>query len=126
MSETENHGALPSAGRDLHKIAYAYGGSSLGDFLAAVDSQGLCAIFFGDNQAALLGNLHQAFPDKILAPACSTFAGFIVSVVTTLSPADRCSEASRQTLPAPEATVKAFSPTRSQAAAMAGVAWANI
>lgn len=39
MSEIENRAIPPSAARDPQKIAYAYGDNSLGDFLAAVDSQ---------------------------------------------------------------------------------------
>lgn len=84
MSEIGNGAAPPNASRDPQKIAYAYGQSSLGEFLAAVDSEGLCAIIFGNDQMALLENLRQAYPDRTLVSACPTFAGFIISVVTKL------------------------------------------
>jgi AraC family transcriptional regulator of adaptative response/methylated-DNA-[protein]-cysteine methyltransferase len=84
MSQSENCADPQSTGSDPQKIAYAHGESSLGYFLAAVDSQGLCAILFGDDRAALAENLRQAFPDRLLAPACPTFAGFVVSLVSRL------------------------------------------
>jgi AraC family transcriptional regulator of adaptative response/methylated-DNA-[protein]-cysteine methyltransferase len=84
MSETEKQGVPPSADRDPRKIAYAFGESSLGEFLAAVDREGLCAIIFGNDHAALLENLREAYPDRMLVPACPTFAGFIVNVVVKL------------------------------------------
>lgn len=47
-------------------------------------SQGLCAILFGDDRAALVENLRQAFPDRPLAPACPTFADFVANLVSRL------------------------------------------
>jgi AraC family transcriptional regulator, regulatory protein of adaptative response / methylated-DNA-[protein]-cysteine methyltransferase len=84
MSEIEERAAPQSACRDPQEIAYAYGSSSLGHFLAAVDSQGLCAVMFGDDHAALLKNLFQAFPNRNLVSAHPTFTGFVINVVTKL------------------------------------------
>src|SRR5258706_8161794 len=60
-------------------IAYCYGQSSLGDFLAAVDDKGLCAILLGDDQVKLLDELRAAFPGRKVAlcdrPGCCNFVG---------------------------------------------------
>lgn len=84
MSEIATRGDQQITAGDPQKVVYAHGQSSLGDFLAAVDSQGLCAVLFGDDRAALLENLRQAFPARTHAPACPAFAGFVVSIVNRL------------------------------------------
>jgi AraC family transcriptional regulator, regulatory protein of adaptative response / methylated-DNA-[protein]-cysteine methyltransferase len=69
----------------VHDITYCYGQSSLGDFLAAVDDTGLCAVLFDGDHANLLHELRSAFPNKKLV-ACdsATCCAFIVNAVARL------------------------------------------
>jgi AraC family transcriptional regulator of adaptative response/methylated-DNA-[protein]-cysteine methyltransferase len=45
------------------QIRYAWGASSLGDFIAAVSDEGLLVFEFGDQKAAMLAALESRFPD---------------------------------------------------------------
>jgi len=65
-------------------IRYAFGHSSLGDFLAATSALGLVAFEFGDRHAALIDALRQRFPEAMveedeagLAEATSQLAAMI-------------------------------------------------
>lgn len=49
-------------------IRYAFGQSSLGDFLAAVSSRGIVAFEFGDRHEALAQALRLRLPDARVAP----------------------------------------------------------
>ncbi len=84
MHEIKNRAAPLFTVRDPQKIDSVYGGSSMGEFIAAKDSRGVCVIFFGNNRAALLENLRGIFPGRILVPVCLTVAGFVVSAAGRL------------------------------------------
>jgi AraC family transcriptional regulator of adaptative response/methylated-DNA-[protein]-cysteine methyltransferase len=70
---------------NVHDIAYSYGRSSLGDFLAAIDDKGLCAVLLGAGRTSLLQDLSAAFPNKRLT-LCDRpgRCDFILNAVTCL------------------------------------------
>src|SRR5258708_10776865 len=66
-------------------IAYGYGSSSLGDFLAAIDDKGLRAVLLGADRVNLLQDLRTAFPNRKLAPCDSpSCCNFVVNAVACL------------------------------------------
>jgi AraC family transcriptional regulator of adaptative response/methylated-DNA-[protein]-cysteine methyltransferase len=70
---------------DSDAIAYGFGQSSLGDFLAAIDDKGLCAVLIGDRRSDLLRDLQTAFPNRRLAPCdCHPCFDFLVNAVAGL------------------------------------------
>lgn len=71
---------MPATGK-LRDIVYTYGESSFGNFIAAIDKNGLCAILFGDNKSDLLAELKDAFPTREFSEACPTYGGFLARVV---------------------------------------------
>lgn len=84
MSENDRRAPTVPPNSEDRDIIYTYGHSSLGDFIAAVDKKGLCAILFGDNQADLLAELQDAVPTRKLTLACPTFGGFLAAAVARL------------------------------------------
>jgi AraC family transcriptional regulator of adaptative response/methylated-DNA-[protein]-cysteine methyltransferase len=67
------------------EIAYGYGSSSLGDFLAAIDDKGLCALLLGADRVSLLQDLRTAFPNTNLAPCDNPICcNFMVDAVACL------------------------------------------
>ena len=48
------------------RIRYAWGSSSLGDFIAAASDDGLVAFEFGEQGAAMLDTLQMRFPDAAI------------------------------------------------------------
>ncbi|SDR53464.1 AraC family transcriptional regulator, regulatory protein of adaptative response / methylated-DNA-[protein]-cysteine methyltransferase [Rhizobiales bacterium GAS191] len=65
-------------------IRYAWGQSSLGDFVAAVSARGLVAFEFGDDRAALIDRLRLRFADTSLHQddeALSETIGKLASVI---------------------------------------------
>jgi AraC family transcriptional regulator, regulatory protein of adaptative response / methylated-DNA-[protein]-cysteine methyltransferase len=51
----------------LEQIPYAWGESSLGDFIAATSATGLVAFELGDQHAPLVDELYRRFPDATIA-----------------------------------------------------------
>lgn len=84
MSVTERRTPLaPPAGK-VRDIIYVRGQSSVGDFIAAADKNGLCAILLGDHREDFLARLKDAFPARHFTHACPTYGAFLVSAVTRL------------------------------------------
>ena len=48
------------------RIRYAWGSSSLGDFIAAASDDGLVAFEFGEQGTAMLDTLQMRFPDAAI------------------------------------------------------------
>lgn len=69
----------PAAGAD--RIQYAVGQCSLGLLLVAESAKGLCAILFGDDEAALLADLRSRFPHAALAAASDDMPDVLAAVV---------------------------------------------
>jgi AraC family transcriptional regulator of adaptative response/methylated-DNA-[protein]-cysteine methyltransferase len=84
MSENDRRVSTVPPNSENRDIIYTYGHSALGDFIAAVDKKGLCAILFGDNQADLLAELQDAVPTRKLTLACPTFGGLLAAAVARL------------------------------------------
>jgi AraC family transcriptional regulator of adaptative response/methylated-DNA-[protein]-cysteine methyltransferase len=69
----------------MHAITYSYGGSSLGNFLAAIDDEGVCAVLFGNGRDELRRELQAKFPDRQLElSAHMGFGDTIVDAVASL------------------------------------------
>lgn len=84
MPENDRDAVKMPATGDLRDIIYAYGESSLGNFIAAIDKNGLCAILFGDNKSDLLAELQDSFPARGFTQACPTYGGFLTRAVARL------------------------------------------
>lgn len=84
MSETDRRSPTTPQTGGNRDIIYAYGESSLGEFIVAIDKNGLCAILFGDDKADLLDELRDTFPDRGLTQACPTYGGFLAGSVARL------------------------------------------
>jgi hypothetical protein len=66
------------------EIRYAWGESSLGDFIAAVSDRGLVAFEFGDRNGALVQALRDRFPEATVEEdpaALSDVAGKLAALV---------------------------------------------
>jgi AraC family transcriptional regulator of adaptative response/methylated-DNA-[protein]-cysteine methyltransferase len=59
------------------QIRYAWGKSSLGDFIAAVSDVGLLAFEFGDNRTAMLSALESRLPDASVVNDQEVLAGTV-------------------------------------------------
>lgn len=57
MSDSDRRTPIMPSQSDARVVIYAFGRSNPGDFIAAIDKNGLCAILFGDDQADLLDEL---------------------------------------------------------------------
>jgi len=84
MSKTARPDPTTSQTGEVRNIIYTYGKSTLGDFIAAVDRSGLCAILFGDSQTDLFDELGDAFPKRVFTQACPTYGGFLATAVVGL------------------------------------------
>lgn len=84
MSDSDRRIPTMPPQREAREVIYAFGRSTLGDFIAAIDKNGLCAILFGDDHADLLDELRDALPDRNLTEACPTYGGFLASAVARL------------------------------------------
>jgi AraC family transcriptional regulator of adaptative response/methylated-DNA-[protein]-cysteine methyltransferase len=85
MTKISVSAAPQGADNGAHDIGYGYGRSSLGDFLVAIDEEGLCAVLFGDDRASLLEDLRSSFPSRKLARCDrSHCCDFIVNAVACL------------------------------------------
>jgi AraC family transcriptional regulator of adaptative response/methylated-DNA-[protein]-cysteine methyltransferase len=74
-----------SQSTSAHRISYGYGQSSLGDFLTAIDDNGVCAILLGDDRAVLLCDLQVAFPNSRLEDGShSGPCGLVADAVASL------------------------------------------
>lgn len=62
-------------------IAYALGACSLGTVLVASTAKGICAILIGDDDEALVQDLHARFPNAALAAADPGFAQTLARVI---------------------------------------------
>lgn len=62
-------------------IRYALTRCELGDLLVAASDQGVCAILFGDDPAALRADLAQRFPQATLSAGDAAFAALVAQVV---------------------------------------------
>ena len=62
------------------KIRYAWGTSSLGDFLAAASDEGLVAFEFGTPGPAFAEALHARFPDADVEEDAAGLAGIVASL----------------------------------------------
>lgn len=69
---------------DVEEIRHAVAECSLGQVLVAATDRGVCAIFLGDNPAALGEDLRRSFPDGHLVPADARFAADWVAPVVRL------------------------------------------
>ncbi|WP_245903642.1 bifunctional DNA-binding transcriptional regulator/O6-methylguanine-DNA methyltransferase Ada [Humitalea rosea] len=77
-------GMTPSAYRDggrAQRIRFAIGECSLGSILVAATEQGVCAIQFGDDPAALLADLQSRFPKAELLGGDAAFETMVAQVV---------------------------------------------
>lgn len=77
-------GMLPSvyrAGGAEAAIRYGTGSSSLGRVLAAMSDRGICAILIGDDDAALIDDLHHRFPRADVIAADPDFASIVEQVI---------------------------------------------
>ncbi|HVA62621.1 MAG TPA: bifunctional DNA-binding transcriptional regulator/O6-methylguanine-DNA methyltransferase Ada [Terriglobales bacterium] len=77
-------GMVPSrlrAGGERATLRYAVGAGSLGAVLVARSQRGVCAVFLGDDPAALARQLREQFPRAQLLPAGSGFARLVARVV---------------------------------------------
>jgi hypothetical protein len=79
MSDSDHRTPIMPPQREAREVIYAFGRSTVGDFIAAIDKNGLCAILFGDDHADLLDELRDALPDRNLTEACPTYGGFLAS-----------------------------------------------
>lgn len=80
-------GMLPStyrAGGAAARIGFAIGSSSLGRVLAAASDRGICAILIGDDDAALVEDLHHRFPRADIKAADPDFAATIDAVIAMI------------------------------------------
>lgn len=73
-------GEYRSGGKDM-QIAYAIGKSSLGLVLVGATGKGVCAIFLGDDAAALTRELRERFPQATLSPGDAAFGKLIAKVI---------------------------------------------
>ncbi|HEX9466368.1 MAG TPA: methylated-DNA--[protein]-cysteine S-methyltransferase [Alphaproteobacteria bacterium] len=85
----DNHSfqeSTPSAGASLEveEIRHAVATCSLGHVLVAAGDGGVCAIFLGDNPAALGEDLRHSFPDGHLVSGDARFAAEWVAPVVRL------------------------------------------
>jgi AraC family transcriptional regulator of adaptative response/methylated-DNA-[protein]-cysteine methyltransferase len=62
-------------------LRFATGTCSLGSILVARSEQGICAIFLGDDPAALVEDLQQRFPKARLIPGGTEFRPLLKTVV---------------------------------------------
>jgi AraC family transcriptional regulator, regulatory protein of adaptative response / methylated-DNA-[protein]-cysteine methyltransferase len=62
-------------------IRFAVGKCSLGSILVAASKKGICAIFLGDNPAALTNDLAKRFPKAQLIPADRHFQDLVAKVI---------------------------------------------
>jgi AraC family transcriptional regulator of adaptative response/methylated-DNA-[protein]-cysteine methyltransferase len=69
------------AGGAGETIAYANGGSSLGEVLVAFSTRGICAILLGDDATSLHAELSRRFPRAVLTPATAGVAGHVEAVL---------------------------------------------
>ncbi len=69
------------AGGKGEAIGYAFGTSTLGLVLVAATARGICAILFGESEAALLADLSARFPLADLKPGPADFAGRVEDVI---------------------------------------------
>ncbi len=77
-------GMAPSAyraGGRGEAIRFAVGASSLGSVLVAATDVGVCAVFLGDDPAALAAELRRRFPKADVQPADTTFNTSVAKVV---------------------------------------------
>lgn len=63
------------------RIAYALARCSLGELLVATTARGVCAIFLGDTQEALLAQLRAAFPAAELGAGGADFSALLAQVL---------------------------------------------
>ncbi|HTU53749.1 MAG TPA: bifunctional DNA-binding transcriptional regulator/O6-methylguanine-DNA methyltransferase Ada [Acetobacteraceae bacterium] len=79
MAPTEWRAGGPGAA-----IRYASGSCSLGKILVATTEKGVCAILFGEDDAALAGELARRFPKAAIAPAEASFGRTLAAVVSAV------------------------------------------
>lgn len=75
--------AFRAGGTDM-QIRHATAMSSLGLVLVGATDMGVCAIFFGDDEAALERELRERFPRARLADGDATFAELLAQVVASI------------------------------------------
>ena len=69
------------AGGRGEAIRFAVGASSLGSVLVAATDVGVCAVFLGDDPAALVAELRRRFPQANVRPADAAFGATVSKVV---------------------------------------------
>ncbi len=80
-------GMTPSAfraGGKGERIDYAFGQSSLGLVLVARTERGICAIRFGEDEAALEAELAAQLPDAVLMPGGATMTGWLAQTLALI------------------------------------------
>lgn len=85
-------GMAPAAyrkGGAAMEIRYGIGQSSLGRVLAAASDRGICAIMFGDDDAALVADLERRFPNARAIAADDDFAETLAQVVAAVEEPSR-------------------------------------
>ena len=65
-------------------IRYAWGQSTLGEFIAAVSERGLVAVEFGDDRAQLKLDLLQRFADAEVVEDAAALAGIVEKVIARI------------------------------------------
>ncbi len=65
-------------------IRYAWGQSTLGEFIAGVSGRGLVAVEFGESRTRLKQDLQQRFADAKVVEDAAALAGIVEKVVTRI------------------------------------------
>jgi AraC family transcriptional regulator of adaptative response/methylated-DNA-[protein]-cysteine methyltransferase len=66
------------------EVRYAVASCSLGRVLAASSERGICAILMGDEDKALVADLHRRFPNAAISPADESFSATLDAVVAMI------------------------------------------